>query len=211
MGGSGLACGRQGWSSAHSVCCPRTVSLGAQRPGRPSTSPAPLTRTPRCGHTGALAPGQVRGRGARPLGGVPGSLRPPAGGLPSEDSCRPGRKAWGCSRTPKPRPSLSLPCFPPRVLEDDLSAVGVADCLAGSGLRWVYHELCRRILLHLVQLALFPSFSTAGTRPQEPRITRECRQSHNSSLAHSGAGGVLSLTSHGCQSLTGEWRDKGGS
>ena len=64
----------------------------------------------------------------------------------------------------------------PRVLEDDLSAVGVADCRPGSGLCWVYHELCRRIPVRSVQFALFPNFSTARTRPRGPG-SPECRPS----------------------------------
>lgn len=62
--------------------------------------------------------------------------------------------------------------------------------------------------MHLVQLALFPSFS-GRTKPRA--------QDHpvpgpvpGSSWLTVGLVG-LSLTSHGCQSLTGEWRDKGGS
>lgn len=75
-----------------------------------------------------------------------------------------------------PDPAYHCRASPPRVLEDDLSAVGVADCRPGSGLCWVYHELCRRIPVHLVQFALFPSFSAAGTRPQGPG-SPECRPS----------------------------------
>lgn len=104
---------------------------------------------------------------------------------------------------PSPDPAYRCRASRPRVLEDDLSAVGVADCRPGSGLCWVYHELCRRIPVHSVQFALFPSFSTARTRPRGPGQP-ECLPSPCLPPAHSRVGGVLSPTSHGCQSLTGE-------
>ena len=75
-----------------------------------------------------------------------------------------------------PEPAYRRCASRPRVLEDDLSAVGVADCRPGSGLCWVYHELCRRIPVRSVQFALFPNFSTARTRPRGPG-SPECRPS----------------------------------
>lgn len=88
--GSGLGCGRQGWSSAHSLC---TVPWGTVLALLPE-------RTSGCDHTGALAPGQAGGCGSRPLLGAPGSLRPPAGGLPSEDLVPAGPRGLGQLQDP---------------------------------------------------------------------------------------------------------------
>ena len=88
--GSGLGCGRRGWPSARSLCTVPWRTVLALLP----------ERTTGCDHTGALAPGQAGGCEARPLLGVPGPLRPPAGGLPSEDLLLAGPRGPGQLQDP---------------------------------------------------------------------------------------------------------------